>query len=78
MTYKVGSLPTPSYYSANLGGHRYCKRANIRLLNLSRDHIIKSSRDFEGESPAASHYSAKFGGQVLPKGIYKAFHLLFF
>ena len=34
-----------SYYSGNCGGHRYCGRADIRIFNLSRDHVIKRSRD---------------------------------
>ena len=46
-TLTVGS-PHPSYYSAKFGGHRYCGRADIRFLNLPRDHVIKKSRDFEG------------------------------
>ena len=46
MTLKVGS-PTTSYYFAKFGGHRYCGRADIYFLNLSHDHVIKRSRDFE-------------------------------
>ena len=37
-----------SYYSANVGDHRYWERADISFLSLSRDHVIKRSRDFEG------------------------------
>ena len=37
-----------SYHPAKSDGHRYCKRADISILNLSRDHVIKRSREFEG------------------------------
>ena len=41
-------LPTVSYHSAKFDGHRYCESADISFLNLSCDHVIKRSRDFEG------------------------------
>ena len=41
-------LPTVSYHSATFDGHRYCESSDISFLNLSRDHVIKRSRDFEG------------------------------
>ena len=44
-------LPTVSYHSAKFDGHRYCESADISFLNLSRDHVIKSSSDFEGRVP---------------------------
>ena len=44
-------LPTVSYDSAKFDGHRYCESADISFLNLSRDHVIKRSRDFEGGVP---------------------------
>ena len=44
-------LPTVSYHSAKFDGHRYCESADISFLNLSRDHVIKRSRDFEGGVP---------------------------
>ena len=40
-----------SYHSAKFDGHRYCESADISFLNLSRDHVIKRSRDFEGGVP---------------------------
>ena len=44
-------LPTVTYHPANFDGHRYCESADISFLNLSRDHVIKRSRDFEGGVP---------------------------
>ena len=37
-----------SYHPAKSDGHRYYKSADISILNLSRDHVIKRSREFEG------------------------------
>ena len=51
LDFKIGVPPIGSYYSANVGGHRYWERADISFLNLSRDHVIKRSRDFEGGVP---------------------------
>ena len=41
-------LATVSYHPAKFDGHRCCRSADISFLNLSRDHVIKMSRDFEG------------------------------
>ena len=40
-------LPTVSYHPAKFDGHRYCQSADISFLNMSRDHVIDRSRDFE-------------------------------
>ena len=40
-----------SYHPAKFGGHRYCRSADISFLNLSCDHVIKRSHDFEGGIP---------------------------
>ena len=45
-------LPTVSYHPAKSDGQRYCGSADISFLNLSRDHVIKMSRDFEGGVPS--------------------------
>ena len=44
-------LPMVSYHPDKLHSHRYCESADISVLNLSRDHVIKSSSDFEGRIP---------------------------
>ena len=44
-------LPMVSYHPDKLHGHRYCERADVSFLNLSRDHVTKSSSDFEGRIP---------------------------
>ena len=41
-------VPMVSYHPDKLHGHRYCESADISFLNLSCDHVIKRSRDFEG------------------------------
>ena len=41
-------LPTLSNHPTKFDGHRYCRSAEIRFLSLSRDHVIKRSRGFEG------------------------------
>ena len=41
-------LPTVRYHPAKFDGHTYCESASTSFLNLSRDHDIKKSRDFEG------------------------------
>ena len=47
-TVGMWGLPTVSYHPVKFDGPRYCESADIRFLNLSRDHVIKRSRDFEG------------------------------
>ena len=44
-------VPMVSCHPDKLHGHRYCESADISFLNLSRDHVIKSSSDFEGRVP---------------------------
>ena len=44
----IHGLPTVSYHPAKSNGHRYNGSADISFLNLSGDHIIKRSRNFEG------------------------------
>ena len=46
-------LPTISskLHPAKFDGHRHCEGADISFLNLSCDHVIKRSRDFEGGVP---------------------------
>ena len=46
-----GIPPNVSYHSAKLGGHRYCESVDISFFHLSHDHVIKSSRNFEGWVP---------------------------
>ena len=41
-----GKLPL-----AKFDGHRYCESADISFLNLSLDHVIKRSCDFEDGVP---------------------------
>ena len=36
------------YHPAKSDGHRYCKSADISILNLSRDQVIERSQEFEG------------------------------
>ena len=43
------SLPKVSYHATKFDGHRYCESADISFMKLSRDQVIKRSRDFEGE-----------------------------
>ena len=43
--------PAARYYSAKADDHSYCGRADISFLNLSRDRVIKRSRDFDGGVP---------------------------
>ena len=45
-------LPTASYHPAKSDGHSYCRTTDISFLNLSRNQVIKMSRDFEGEVPS--------------------------
>ena len=40
-----------SYPSAKFDGHRYYGSADISFLNLSRDHVMKSSPEVEGWVP---------------------------
>ena len=42
------SLPTISYHPVKFDGHRYCEKEDTSFLNLSREHVIKKSQDFEG------------------------------
>ena len=58
---KLGGLgsPTLDYHSAKFRGHRYCGSVDISLFHLSRDHVIKRSRDFE---VFESYHPAKFAG----------------
>ena len=42
-------LPTASYHTAKSDGRSYCRTTDISFLNLSRNQVIKMSRDFEGE-----------------------------
>ena len=44
-------LLTVSYHPARFDSHRYCESADLGFLNLSRDHVVKKSRDFEGWVP---------------------------
>ena len=50
LTRHVGSCNI-SYHCGKSDGHRYCGSADIRFLNLSCDHTIKRSREFEGAIP---------------------------
>ena len=36
-----------SYHPSCFDGHRFCGSTDISFLNLSRNHVIKTSRDFE-------------------------------
>ena len=47
----IHGLPTVSYHPVKSDGRRYCRSAGISFLNLSRDHVIKRSHDFEGGVP---------------------------
>ena len=42
------SLPTVSYHPAKFDSYRYCESGDAIFLNWSRDHVNKTSRDFEG------------------------------
>ena len=45
-------LLTASYHVAKSDGHSYCRTTDISFLDLLRNHVIKMSRDFEGEVPS--------------------------
>ena len=69
-------FPTESYHPVKLDGHRYCGSADTSFLNLSRNHVIKRSRDVEGCVPHRKLLFCKFWWpQTLLKFRYKVLHL---
>ena len=72
-------LPTISYRSGNSDGPKYYESADISFLNLLCDHVIKSSRDFDGGVlPLQVTTLPGLVSIGTAEGRYKAFHLLFF
>ena len=65
-----------SYHRANFDCHRYCRSVDVSFLNLSRDHLIKRSRNFKGGVPPLQVTTlSSLVAIVIPEGQYMALHL---